>query len=193
MNKKNIYVFLFDGYSDWEIAYLAPELKKSKKTNLKYFTIDGLDITSSGGLKISPDLSIKQLNPDGISVLILPGGSAWEDKSIKGIDKLVETLHSNNKTIAGICGATVFLGQKGYLDNVKHTSNALEYLKYMATEYKGEKLYQSDLSVTDKKIITANGFSPIEFAREIFKEIELKNETDIEKWYQLFKNGIWSE
>jgi len=193
MNKENIYVFLFDGYSDWEIAYLAPELKKSNKTNLKYFTIDGLDITSAGGLKISPNLSIEQLNLDDISVLILPGGSAWEEKSIKGIDKLVETLHSNNKTIAGICGATVFLGQKGYLDNVKHTSNALEYLKYMAPEYKGENLYQSDLSVTDKNIITANGFSPIEFAREIFKEIELKNETGIEKWYQLFKNGIWSE
>ncbi len=193
MNKENIYVFLFDGYSDWEIAYLAPELKKSEKTDLKYFTIDGSDITSAGGLKISPDLSIKQLNLDDISVLILPGGSAWEDKSIKGIDKLVETLHSNNKTIAGICGATVFLGQKGYLDNVKHTSNALDYLKYMAPEYKGEKLYQPDLSVTDKNIITANGISPIEFAREVFKEVKLKNETDIEKWFQLFKNGIWSE
>jgi hypothetical protein len=63
----------------------------------------------------------------------------------------------------------------------------------MAPEYKGEKLYQSNLSVTDKNIITANGFSPIEFAREIFKEIELKNEKDIEKWFQLFKNGIWAE
>jgi putative intracellular protease/amidase len=193
MVKKNIYVFLFDGFSDWEIAYLAPELNKSNKTNLKYFTIDGSGITSAGGLQIIPDLSIKQIHLDDISALVLPGGSAWEDNSIKGIDKFIESLHSNNTIIAGICGATVFLGQKGYLDNIKHTSNALDYLKYMAPEYKGENLYQSNLSVTDKNIITANGFSPIEFAREIFKEIELKNEKDIEKWFQLFKNGLWAE
>jgi hypothetical protein len=42
MDIKNIYIFLFDGFSDWEIAYLAPELKKSEKINLKYFSIDGL-------------------------------------------------------------------------------------------------------------------------------------------------------
>jgi putative intracellular protease/amidase len=193
MTSINIYIFLFDGFSDWEISYLAPELKKSDKINLKYFTIDGSEITSVGGLKITPDLSIQELNLDNTSVLVLPGGSAWEEKSIKGIDGLVEKLHSKNQTIAAICSATTYLGQKGYLDNVKHTSNALEYLKYIAPDYKGEKEYQSDLAVTDKNIITANGFSPIEFAREIFKKTEIKSEEDIEKWFQLFKNGIWTE
>jgi putative intracellular protease/amidase len=193
MDTKNIYIFLFNGFSDWEISYLTPELKKSEKINLKYFTIDGLEITSMGGLKITPDLSIQELDLDTISVLILPGGSAWEEKSIKGIDGLVEKLYSKNIMIASICSATTFLGQKGYLDNVKHTSNAVDYLKYIAPEYKGEKKYQSDLAVTDKNIITANGFSPIEFTREVFKSIELKSEADIEKWFQLFKNGIWTE
>jgi putative intracellular protease/amidase len=190
---ENVYIFLFDGFSDWEIAYITPELKKSKKTALKFFTIDGLEIISAGGLKIRPDLSIEQLNSDNVSVLVLPGGTAWENKSIKGIDKLVETLHSENKTIAAICGATTFLGQNGYLDKVKHTSNALDYLKYIAPNYKGEKKYQSDFSVTDKNIITANGTAPIEFAREIFKIINLHSENEIEKWFQLFKSGIWTE
>jgi len=193
METENIYIFLFNGFSDWEISYLTSELKKSKKTELKFFTIDGLEITSAGGLKITPDLSIEKLKLDDISILILPGGNAWEEKSIKGIDKLVETLYAKNKTIAAICAATTFLGQKGYLDNVKHTSNALDYLKYMAPEYKGEIKYQSELSVTDKNMITANGIAPIEFAREIFKKIKLHNRADIEKWFQLFKNGIWTE
>jgi len=35
--------------------------------------------------------------------------------------------------------------------------------------------------------------APIEFAVEIFKKIELKPDDEIEKWFQLFKNGIWSE
>ena len=193
MDTKNIYIFLFNGFSDWEISYLTPELNKSEKINLKYFTIDGLEITSMGGLKITPDLSIQEIDLDTVSALILPGGSAWEKKSIKGIDELVEKLYSKNIMIASICSATTFLGQKGYLDNIKHTSNAVDYLKYIAPKYKGEKKYQSDLVVTDKNIITANGFSPIEFTREVFKSIELKSEYDIEKWFQLFKNGIWTE
>ncbi len=193
MDTKDIYIFLFDGFSDWEISYLAPELNKSKKINLKYCSIDGLEIISVGGLKITPDLSIQKLDLDDITALILPGGSAWEEKSIKGIDELIEILHFKNKIIASICSATTFMGQKGYLDNIKHTSNSIDYLKYIAPEYKGENKYQSDLAVTDKNIITANGFSPIEFAREIFKKINLKSEEDIEKWFQLFKNGIWAE
>jgi len=192
MISTNVYIFLFNGFSDWEIAYLAPELKKSDKINLKYFTMDGLEVTSVAGLKITPDLSMQELNVESTSVLILPGGSAWEEKSIKGMDELIEKLHANHQTIAAICSATTFLGEKGYLDTVKHTSNALDYLKYIAPDYKGEKKYQSDLAVTDKNIITANGFSPIEFAREVFKIIELKSEEDIEKWFQLFKNGIWA-
>lgn len=31
MALQNIYIFLFDGFSDWEIAYLTPELTKSEK------------------------------------------------------------------------------------------------------------------------------------------------------------------
>ena len=193
MTQKSIYVLVFNGFSDWEISYLTPELKKSEKIDLKYFSINGLEIISAGGLKIIPDLSIQQLNSSDISVLILPGGTAWENKSIKGIDKLIETLYAENKTIAAICAATGFLGQKGYLDKVKHTSNALDYLKYVAKEYKGEKKYLSEVSVSDGNIITANGTAPIEFAREIFKKIKLHSEKDIEKWYQLFKNGIWTE
>jgi len=60
----------------------------------------------------------------------------------------------------------------------------------MAPEYKGEKNYQSDFSVTDKNIITANGIASIEFAGEIFKKTKLHSEKDIEKWFQLLKNGI---
>jgi len=192
-NTDNVYIFLFDGFSDWEIAYLTPELRKSEAINLKYFTVDGLEVISAGGLKIIPDLSIKELNSSKISVLILPGGTAWEEKSIKEIDNLVETLNSEKKTIAAICGATTYLGQKGYLDAVKHTSNALEYLQYIASNYKGEKKYQADFAVTDENIITANGIAPIEFAKEIFRKINLNSEKDIEKWFQLFKNGIWTE
>lgn len=193
MTKKSVYIFLFNGFSDWEISYLTPELQKSKKIELKYFSIDGKNVKSMGGLNITPDYSIDQINESQISVLILPGGTAWENNSIDGIDKLIGKLKTENKTIGAICGATTYLAQKGYLDNIEHTSNALFYLQNFAKKYKGENNYKDELAVTDKNLITANGIAPIEFAREVFKNIELHNEKDIEKWFQLFKNGIWTE
>jgi hypothetical protein len=95
--------------------------------------------------------------------------------------------------IAAICGATIYLGRKGLLNNLKHTSNDLYYLKGVAPEYSGEKSYVNSLAVTDENLITANSIAPIEFAREIFTKLKLRSDNDIEKWFQLFKNGIWSE
>jgi putative intracellular protease/amidase len=76
MTRYNVYVFLFEGFADWEIAYLMPELKKSEKINLKTFTIDGSSITSMGGLKIAPDFSLAELETNENSLLVLPGGDA---------------------------------------------------------------------------------------------------------------------
>lgn len=190
-HKMNIYIFLFDGFSDWEISYVAPELQKSERVVLKYFTTDGAPVTSMGGLQVTPHLSLEELNAAEVSLLILPGGTAWETGAIEGLDALVEKLYLENKTIAAICAATTYLGQRGYLDEVKHTSNALAYLQHVAPDYKGAANYQEHAAVSDQNIITANGTMPIEFAREIFKKMKLYSEEDTEKWFQLFKNGTW--
>jgi hypothetical protein len=66
-------------------------------------------------------------------------------------------------------------------------------LKGIAPKYLGAQHYTNLLAVTDENIITANGIAPIEFAKEIFTKLKLYNDQDVEKWFQLFKNGIWSE
>ena len=81
----------------------------------------------------------------------------------------------------------------GILNDLKHTSNDLNYLKAIAPKYIGETNYENKLAVSDRNIITANGIAPIEFAKEIFTKIELYDLDHIEKWFQLFKNGIWKE
>jgi putative intracellular protease/amidase len=191
--KKKIYVFLFDGFSDWEISYLTPEINKSEQFDLFYFSKDGKPIVSMGGLQIKPTTSLIEVNFKDIDILILPGGPAWEKGENKEIDKITKNLFENGKTIAAICAATTYLGQLGILNDLKHTSNDLNYLKGVAPKYCGDENYQNSLAETDRNIITANGIAPIEFAREVFKTIELHNDDDIEKWFQLFKNGIWTE
>jgi hypothetical protein len=103
----------------------------------------------------------------------------------------VHSVKSKNIPIAAICGATLFLADIGILDNIRHTSNAREYLQTMSSAYKGSNLYQEVRAVSDNNIITASGIAPIEFAREIFLKLELYELAMIEKWFQLFKNGVW--
>ncbi|WP_313381450.1 type 1 glutamine amidotransferase family protein [Proteiniphilum saccharofermentans] len=190
---KNICIFLFDGYSDWEIGYLAPEIAKNKEFEIRTFSLDGKSVRSAGNLQVLPDCSLNDIKIDEITMLILPGGYTWEDGKLDYIIPLVKLSQERKITIAAICGATIFLARNGFLDEVKHTSNDLDFLKMVAPNYKGEHLYQQEKAYSDKYIITANGTAPIEFAKEIFESISLYDSAGIEKWYQLFKNGIWSE
>ncbi len=191
--KKTVYIFLFNGYSDWEISYLAPEIHKSEQFDLVYFSLDGKSVRSMGGLNVQPAVSLKELNTNKLDVLILPGGTAWEKGENQELNSLVSSVFECEKPIAAICAATTYLGQMGFLDNLKHTSNDINYLKAIVPSYKGGNNYINTLSASDKNIITANGIAPIEFAREIFIKLDLYNKTELEKWFQLFKNGIWTE
>lgn len=162
---KKIYVFLFDGYSDWEIAYVTPEIHRSEKFKLVYFSKDGEVVTSMGGLQVKPTTSLDQLKLEEIDLLILPGGTAWEKGENKEIEKITTDLFEARKPMAAICAATTYLGQLGLLNDLKHTSNDLYYLKAVAPNYHGDEKYQQALAVTDRNMITAPGIAPIEFAR----------------------------
>jgi len=191
--KTKVFVFLFDGFSDWEIAYITPEVKKNEKFDLIYFSKDGNPVSSMGGLQVLPDISLKEIASENVDLLILPGGTAWENGGNKEIEQLTKDVFALGNTIAAICAATTYLGQLGMLNDFKHTSNDLNYLKSIAPKYQGEENYENLLAVTDKNVITANGIAPIEFAKEIFGKVELYDLDTIEKWFQLFKNGIWKE
>lgn len=191
--KKKIFVFLFNGFSDWEIAYLSPEIKKSSTFDLIYFSENGKPVVSMGGLQVQPDMSLSEIRINDIDMLILPGGTAWGNGENTEIDQLVKALFDRKTSIAAICAATAYLAQLGLLNQLKHTSNSLGYLKMVAPEYNGDDNYINLLAITDKNIITAKGVAPIEFAREVFTAIKLYGDKDIEKWFQLFKNGIWSD
>jgi putative intracellular protease/amidase len=191
--KQKVVVFLFNGFSDWEIAYLSPELKKSDAFDLIYLSAGGRPVTSMGGLSVVPDASLADIQAGDVAMLILPGGNAWDQGGNTEIDALVQAMAAEEKPIAAICAATAYLARKGYLDDVKHTSNALVYLKAVAPQYAGEALYVDEPAVSDRNIITANGTVPVDFAREIFACLGLYDQQTLERWYQLFKYSIWTE
>lgn len=188
---KNCYIYLFEGFSDWEIAYLTPELNKSEKCQLLYVSKDSQTVCSMGGLKVTTDLILSEIDPAKIDLFILPGGTMWENNMDNEVASFILNLKENNKPMAAICGATVALAKLGMLNHIGHTSNALEYMKWAVPAYSAEEYYKNQPAVTDQNIITASGIYPIEFACEVFRLLEIMNEAEIEKWYQLYKHGVW--
>ena len=193
MNKKIIYVFLFDGFSDWELSYALPEINKSDQYTVVSFGLTQAPVQSMGGLTLIPTIGIDELKIENTAMLLIPGGDAWEEKKYRELIPLLHTLQKARVPVAAICAATSLLADAGLLDSVRHTSNGKDYLKKISPDYAGEKYYLEQPAVSDKNLLTANGTAPIEFAREIFRSLNLFDNGTIGKWFNLFKHGIWIE
>ncbi len=75
--------------------------------------------------------------------------------------------------VAAICGATIGLANYEFLDDRKHTSNSLDYMKMVCPNYNGENLYEMGPVASDQNLITASGVAPLEFAMEVLKKLDV--------------------
>lgn len=199
MNKKEIIFILLNEFADWEGAYIATCLnigvKPGRPINFKVKTMSLTKdpIYSIGGFKVLPDYDLNDI-PVDFAGLILIGGMNWFTPEAEQITLLINKAINDNKLVAGICNASVFLGMNGYLNNVKHTSNGLDYLKqYAGEKYTGESNYVNKQAVRDGNIVTANGTAPLEFCREILYALEADSPEIIEESYQFYTNGFSPE
>ena len=189
MKKRKCYLFVFDGYADWEPALAIASLNKYSDFSIHTFSKDGSPIRSMGGMNIHPDTSLWHIDPDTIDLLILPGGEAWIEGRNEEIAPLVKRLAKQKRTIAAICDATIFMAKHGYLNNTWHTSNGPDYLSEKISSYEGKFWYEDLPCVVDNNIITANGAGMIEFAVEIFRQQQIMDQQTLEKVYDLYKSG----
>ncbi len=197
MNKKEIIFVLLNDYADWEGAYISTCLNHGVKPpeSPVIYTVKTLSLTkdpivSLGGFKVLPDYDLNDL-PADYAGLILIGGMRLFTPEAQQIAPLVEQAIRENKLVAGICNGSVFLGMNGHLNNVKHTSNGLDYLKqYGGEKYTGDSNYVNQQAVRDGNIVTANGTAPLDFCREILYVLEAETPELIEATYQFYTNGL---
>lgn len=190
--KKTVLLFLLSKYADWEAGYVAAELNYDYDNNpycIKTISLSKEPVYSIGGLKVLPDYSLETA-PEDYEALILIGGTGWRESEAKKIVPLVKATLQKHKPVAGICDGSVFLAKNGFLNGVRHTSNSLEDLeKYAANEYTNAQGYVNEPAVSDGNIITADGTSPLEFARLVFSKLHLDSEEAIKRWYDFNKLG----
>ena len=190
--KQNVYILVMDGLADWEPSFALAEINKSGKYNVVSVGFTRQPVITMGGLKLIPDIVVGDVQLAEAALFILPGGSMWEHFLDIGFSKFLQDLHKAQVPIAAICGATLTVIRAGLTHEVYHTSNDLQYLQYILPDYTDTAYYVNEFATSDRNIITANGLGSIEFAREIFKQLQLFSDEGIENWYQMFKHGIYT-
>lgn len=189
MKNRTCYLFVFDGFSDWEPSMAIAGLNQFTDFTVRTVSVNPGDVKSMGGVTVKPDTTLADVSATDIDLLILPGGNAWDEGKHTEVKPLVDQLLQTGKTVAAICAGTSFLAQQGYLDKRPHTSNHLDYyLKKVAPQYAGEHEYVKEHVVTDGNLITANGTAIVPFAEAIFNHFNLLEGEALSFWFQFFQH-----
>ena len=102
------------------------------------------------------------------------------------LEQLLNGLDSRGTPIAAICAATVAIARLGLLRGRRHTSNGLEYLRSKVPGYAEAANYVDSPAVRDRGLITASGLGDVEFARELFEELDVLSAEDRAAWAAIF-------
>ena len=160
VRKKTCYVFLSESYADWEIGLLMAGLNSSRAIEVLTFALTKDPVCSMGNLAVMPDLSLQEVDPADIDLLVLTGSPIWgkgENRALSGLINHVLQLH---KSIATMSDATLLMA-----------------------------CYHTDQAVArDGHFITAGGPYPFQFARKIFKYFSLLDNVPFMEWYQQFQS-----
>lgn len=187
---KTVHVAVYDTYADWELGYVTaginrPLMQREPGTwQIRTVGATTAPITSMGGLRVVPDLTLDQLTPEDSAMLILPGADIWEGEQLLPFARAAQDFLAAGVPVAAICGATYGLAAQGLLDSRPHTSNAAEYL--VPTGCSGAAQYRDEPAVTDGDLITASGIAPIDFARHVFARLDLFDPAVLDAWYRLY-------
>lgn len=185
-----VHVGVYDTMADWEVGYATAHINNGawQRRPNRYRTMTvgetARAVSTMGGLRVTPDLCLDDLQPEDSAMLVLPGAERWlEGGNVAFTGKAAQFLDAG-VPVAAICGATAGLATAGLLDDRRHTSNAPEVLT--ATGYHGARHYRDVPAVTDGALITASGTAPVEFAREVFARLDLYDPAVLASWYKLY-------
>lgn len=190
MPEKAVYLLVVPGFADWEPAHALAELRRHGGYRVEVVGLTSEPVESMGGLRVQPSRSIADIDLADVAVFILPGGDRWESTELEPeVTALLRELDRADIPLAAICGATVAIARAGLLRGRRHTSNGRAYLREHVPGYAGGSEYVDAPAVRDRGLITASGLADVEFAAELFNELEVLSETDRAVWTDLFRSG----
>lgn len=190
MPDKAVYLLVVNGFADWEPAHAIAELRRHGRYRVESVGLTSATVLSMGGIRVLPSTTVTQVDPTDVAAFILPGGDRWEHSLIEPeLEQLVHRLDANDVPIAAICAATVAVSRMGLVRGRHHTSNGLEYLRSHVPGYADAASYVNIPAVRDRGLITASGLGDVEFARELFEELNVLSVEDRAAWATMFRSA----
>jgi len=188
MTDLTAHVGIYDTYADWEIGHLLVELRTGRFTGTPVDVVTVGEtlapVTSMGGLRVLPDLALRDLDPGASNLLILPGAGMWDADGGHSFAAAAGRFLAAGVPVAAICGATFGLARAGLLDDRRHTSAAPEYLA--ASGYQGAEYYVDERAVADGELVTAGPSSPVQFTTATLRRLGLASDELLEAYEAVF-------
>ena len=188
MEQNVVYLLLLDGFADWEAALATSEIRKAGRHSVVVAAPEGAPVRSMGGLRVTPDIALDDVDPSRAAMLILPGGTSWEERESPDVTATLNRFAERDVPIAALCGSTLALARAGLFRGRRHTSNMRGYLERHVPGYGGETNYVDEPAVRDGNLITASGMGGVEFAYEVIGLLDLMPEGDREIWLKIFRD-----
>jgi 4-methyl-5(b-hydroxyethyl)-thiazole monophosphate biosynthesis len=185
---KKVLMFVYDSFAEFEISILITCLN-GKNAAFDLVTVSdkpaGQTVLSAGRMKIMPDLTLDEINPDEYAALIIPGGNPYTLFENQQVLSVVRSFFDKNILIGAICGGPGLLAAAGILDHIQYAasldSNDTEYAEVMNWDNK-----RAEFLFIDQNVVTATGSNYIEFAEEMLRQLKLVH-ADAEKPLEYFR------
>ncbi|MEE1737960.1 DJ-1/PfpI family protein [Streptomyces sp. BE147] len=187
MTGKTVHLAVYDTFADWETGHTTAHLARSGYT-VRTVAAGTEPVTTMGGMRVLPDLTLDALRPEDSALLILTGADLWDSgDTLAPFAAKARAFLAAGVPVAAICGATAGLAREGLLDDRAHTSAVSFYLD--ATGYGGGERYVDTDAVTDGLLVTAGPTEPVAFAREVFALLGVYEPKKLDAWYRLFHDS----
>lgn len=169
-----ILCYVYDQMADFEVTLLLHRLRNPGGREIVAIADRPEPVTAQSGLRYLPDCTIEEVGPlEQVEALILPGGPINNEQN--AVCPLARQLLEQGRLVGAICFAPQFLGRAGVLQSYRYT-----------TSCSPEKIAQQGCAdpfcwenflprrtVTDRNLITAQGYAFVDFAREVCRYLHI--------------------
>ena len=118
-----VYIFLADGFEEAE-ALVPADLLRRAGAEVKLVGVTGQAVTGAHGISVNSDISLNQVEQDGMEMLVIPGGlpGVTNVASSTQAMELIKAAAQADRWVGAICAApAMVLGPIGLLKGRKAT------------------------------------------------------------------------
>lgn len=164
--KKNVYVFLADGFEEIEGLTVVDLLRRANAEVTTVSIMKEKVICGSHGIRVIADALFEEVDFEAADMLVLPGGLPGTTYlgEHEGLLTLLKKFDQEQRYIAAICAAPRIFGRLGFLEGRR----AISY-PAMEPELRGASIVREPV-VVDGHVITSRGMgTAIDFALKMIE------------------------